>query len=69
MYLGNHGLFFAGSQPPYNYGEKSPRGEVKLMIDTIKGEISYRVNGNDYGVAAKSELMKQSLFLALSCNE
>ena len=51
MFLGNEGQFYPGSSNSFNYGEKIRRGEIKMIIDTVKGEISFVIERKDYGVA------------------
>ena len=67
MYSGNEGKFYPGASGAVSYGQIIQRGEVKMMIDTIKGEISFRICGQNFE-ATQNEILKGNLFIALSSN-
>ena len=56
MYSGS-GKFYPGGDGK-EYGFEFNVGILKMEVDTKKGEISFKINGKDYGVAAKDEKLK-----------
>ena len=65
MFSGSKGLFYSAGEGQ-EYGEKFSKGSIKMKLDTRKGEISFKINGKDYGIAARDEKLKQRLWMAFS---
>ena len=65
MLCGNYSCIYNKGQTSA-YGFNFYNGKIELLVNTKEGTLSFRINGVEYGEAARDELIKGNIYVGTS---